>query len=332
MRRAAPLPEPLRGRAFTRDEARAAEVSGPRLGRQGLTNPHRGLWAPPVADTVAARTHRDMNLLPERAAYSHQTAADVLDIPLPYVVQNCVHLHVTTDTAVAQRRRPGWIGHRGLESRHVVEVNGVRVVGLVDTWLDLGALAAGRTRLMTIADLIVAGDAVVMKRLQQLAGPGVLRPHLREHLVAQVFREIDDALGRRPRPRGKLALLAARERIRPGVRSPQESRLRLAVVDGGAPEPEAGGEIREGGTFLAEGDLVWRAQRVVLEYQGQYHAERAQRSLDSFRITRLGDHDWKVIEVWAEDLTDRVRRTLLVRRLLTALEERSPTSRVHDTP
>lgn len=110
------------------------------------------------------------------------------------------------------------------------------------------------------------------------------------------------ALHGRVRPRGKVMLSAALHLVRPRVRSPMETRSRLLFLHAGFPEPETGAVITdEAGEFLAEGDLVWRQQRVVAEYQGAHHANIARRSADSGRRHLLERSGWQVRELFAED-------------------------------
>ena len=80
-------------------------------------------------------------------------------------------------------------------------------------------------------------------------------------------------------------------------------------VRAGFPEPEVGGVITdEAGEFLAEGDLVWRTQRVVAEYQGAHHADIGRRSKDAGRSHLLERHGWRVRELFAEDVHRAPRR------------------------
>ncbi|QIM20083.1 DUF559 domain-containing protein [Phycicoccus sp. HDW14] len=165
-----------------------------------------------------------------------------------------------------------------------------------DTWCDLGEL--GRRR-VCVDDLVVLGDAVVAPVASlrdaawQLRGP----------------------MESRVRPRGKVMLVEALSLIRPGVRSPMESRARLMFVRTGFPEPEVNGDLTDrAGEWLAEGDLVWRDRRVVGEYQGSDHASRRRRSRDASRRTSLEGEGWTVLEIWAEDVLVGGRRTACLLR------------------
>lgn len=211
-------------------------------------------------------------------------------------------LHVIARTKDGRVLRKGCVGHRGLELRSTLEVEGVRVVGPADTWVDLGELRQGR---LTLDDLVVVGDTVVA-RIDHESGIEV--PSGARNSPGT--RVLHAALHARVRPRGKVLLRQALELIRPRVRSPMETRARLMFAHAGFPEPEAGGVINdEAGEFLAEGDLVWRRERVVGEYQGADHAEIGRRSIDANRRHLLEDNGWAVRELFAEDVRRRPRRT-----------------------
>jgi hypothetical protein len=323
-----PLPRELQGRVFLRSEAKALGVGDSRLGRHGLAKATHGVWLPAEPRSLRERASAVVAVLPVPAAFSHETAAGLLGLPLPPRLATDERLHVVTDTDTAQRRRPSWVGHRGLESRSVVDVDGLPVVGALDTWLDLASYAVGRRRSITVADLVMVGDAM-LGSLAESMHPGASPSDLRDgDVVDRLGRRIRAVLGARVRPRGKAAVVEALPLLRLGVRSPQESRARVMFVQSGLPEPEVNVPIYadDGLTWLAEGDLVWRrrvgseVRKVVGEYQGAYHAERAQRSRDSERSERLRDHGWTVHEVWAEDLNQPGRRWSLVRRVARSLD------------
>ena len=321
-----PLPLALQGRPFLRREAQQAGVSEPRIRRHGLVHQTRGLWLPGQPESVEEHARAVFPLLPSDAAFSHSTAARLLGLPLPHRLSSSTELHIVTNTATAQRRREGWVGHRGGKSRDIVEVNGLPVVAAADTWCDLGVYAAGRRTLISLTDLVMVGDNVVQRIIVE-RNPFATDEELRDPLLAErALRHVAGVLGARIRPRGKSVLAQALPALRAGVKSPQESRLRMLAVLTGLPEPEVNVTIfsDDGQAWLAEGDLVWRRRvphtKVVAEYQGEYHAARRQRSLDSHRAERLRDHGWTVHEVWAEDLNEADRRWNLVVRLARSLE------------
>jgi hypothetical protein len=258
--------------------------------------------------------------MPRDRAFSHLTAALLWGLPLPTRLEASAgaedaSLHVIAPTADGMAQRVGVVGHRGLEVRRVASPpgTGLSVVDVADTWCDLGELPRGS---LTITDLVVAGDAAVA-RLDARAGRRVGEAALRE------------ALRRRNRPRGAVALRHALTRVRPGVRSPMETRARLMFVDAGFPEPEVNAPLTDAaGEWLAEGDLVWRRQRLAGEYQGEPHADRRRRSTDSFRQTLVEGHGWRIKELWAEDLHRGPRRRLTLTSFATALDLDPSTLRI----
>ena len=122
-------------------------------------------------------------------------------------------------------------------------------------------------------------------------------------------------------PRGAVALRQALTLVRPGVRSPMETRARLMFVGAGFPEPEVNAPLTDSaGEWLAEGDLVWRRQRLVGEYQGEHHADRRRRSATPSVASLVEGHGWRVKELWAEDLHRGARRRWTLTRFAQALD------------
>ena len=331
-----PVPQPLlTAHAFTRAEAIACDVPDVNLPRRGMHNVTRGVWA-----SVAPTEWRDRALatalvLPESSAFSHVTAALAHDFSLPRSLAQRSDLDVVTPTKRAQRRRPGWIGHRGAELRTMVMVNDLPVTDAIDTWCDLASLAVGRRRALHLDDLIVIGDEVLNEVIRrELAGSnrsalGHAQRHLDPLVVDPALALIRARVTGRFKYRGKSVLLQALPLIRAGVKSPQETRTRLLFVRCGLPEPLVNANIHAdnpdgpdgggGGGWLAEGDLVWRESRTVAEYQSEHHAHRDRRSRDSSRLALLGDHDWEGHEVWSEDLRPGARQFALIQRVTASL-------------
>jgi hypothetical protein len=303
--RPVPLPSELGSGVFTTAQATGLGVPASRLRRSDLVHPTRGVHARSVPVGLVERACGYLAGLPQDRAFSHTTAALLLGLPLPAHLEREASegpLHIMAPTPDGQTRRRGCRGHRGLESRSTTVVQGLPVVSPEDTWCDLGEL--GRRR-VEVDDLVVVGDAVIRFATEDVAPAWPLRR----------------ALEARVRPRGKLMLGEALALVRPGVRSPMETRGRLMFVRAGFPEPEVNGELRDRhGGWLAEGDLVWREQRVVGEYQGVVHADRRRRSRDASRRHTLGDEGWRVLEIWAEDVHVPGRRIASLLRFARALE------------
>lgn len=120
--------------------------------------------------------------------------------------------------------------------------------------------------------------------------------------------------GERGASKARQALPLVRER----VDSPKETELRLLFHRAGLPEPEVNGQI-----LLAvgdtPGDLVFRAWRVLAEFDGQQHrVGRAQFERDIVRLEALARSGWTVIRVLDAHLQDPIG---VIDRVVTALRD-----------
>ncbi len=340
-----PLPAALLRQPFTPEDVRCWQLPPAVLRRAALHTPTRGVRVAEVPETILARVDAFDVGLPKDAAFSHVTAAQLWDLPLPRGLEDRQILDVMRATGLPQTRRLGCHGRRGSENRSIWAVHGIRVIGLADTWCDLGELATGPDPTMDLDDLVIVGDAIV-RRLDESAialqegvefeaaatcqelwprpgDPGraeLMALLARESAGSVGMAELRRALSARVRPRGRKVLAEALALVRPRVKSPMETRSRLMFLRAGFPEPFVNEEIRdEIGSFLLEGDLVWRAQRVVGEYQGEHHASIKRRSADSNRASVAEDHDWTVLEIFSEDVHQRPRRIACLTRFARAL-------------
>lgn len=176
----------------------------------------------------------------------------------------------------AQRRDVRW---RRVQTRpdETTTLNGIPVTTPARTFVDL----AGD---LTLPDLVAVGDDILRRGLAS-----------REDLAELVRRH----RARRGVRRARRAL----ELLDPRSESPQESRLRVIVIEAGLPAPVPNVTIRDAsGGFLARGDLVYERWRVVVEYDGAHHADPSRRAADATRRTLLREHGWYVVEITAADL------------------------------
>jgi very-short-patch-repair endonuclease len=162
--------------------------------------------------------------------------------------------------------------------------------------------------MLTIDALVAAGDSLLGHTNPDPAG------------TIEWMRESITGDGRR----GVRKLRAAIELMRSGVRSAAETRLRLLLHRAGLPEPQVNLRIYgTSGQFLAEGDLVYEKQRVIVEYEGDYHrTDVAKFRSDIHRRERMDDHGWSTIRVTADDLTLRPDETVSRVRLRLARSTR----------
>ena len=125
---------------------------------------------------------------------------------------------------------------------------------------------------LDLVDLVAAGD--------RLARLGLTTPD-------DLVRVTAAARGRATRHARRAAGL-----VRDGVDSVQETRLRLALVLAGLPEPEVNPTVHVEGRRVGRVDLLLRRWRIVIEYEGDQHrVERAQWNRDVWRQEQLvSDH------------------------------------------
>lgn len=89
-----------------------------------------------------------------------------------------------------------------------------------------------------------------------------------------------------------------------GADSPQESRLRLLVIDAGFPIPVTQHRILTlSGELIYKLDIAWPELRIALEYDG-YEAHEGREEYDSERDRRMVGRGWRVIRVRKEDLVN----------------------------
>jgi very-short-patch-repair endonuclease len=128
----------------------------------------------------------------------------------------------------------------------VWRIDGVNVTSPVRTAFDCLRLLRGRERLVVADALTHLGVTSV----DELRAYFDTKRRLRNLRIAQ--RLLDD--------------------IEPKSESPMETRLRLVIVDGGLPRPEAQWEIKNAaGVVMWRLDLAYPAEKVAVEYDGAWH-------------------------------------------------------------
>lgn len=281
------FPEPFDSGAFAVREAREGQV--PMSSLRTLSNPFHGVRSHEEADSLADRVAALQLVRPSGFVLSHCSAAELHGLPVPRELTHAA-LHITVSRTHISRR--GVVAHRGLDRREVTTVRGIPVSGLAQTWLDLAPFVG-------LEDLVIAGDVVA----RRLGGT--------EPLSALLDRRV---------PGVRLAREAL-EWIRPGSRSPMETRSRVLFVRAGLPEPELNVDISDpDGGWLATGDLVWREAKVVGEYQGADHFEDyARGDSDIVRRRLVEGAGWTYVDFTKDDYFRRPRRLTLVRRMADEL-------------
>lgn len=284
------LPSELDGRPFTRREAHAHGVTDRMLEGRRFVRIHPGVYRtrrtdPSLALLVAAARL----VLPPDAALSHVSnlqwrGFDVGPrLPLHFA-SNHPHQAVRRDVVLHRYRHP--------VPMHQV---GDHLLTPPDrTFVDVATQLDDR-RLLRVGDWLVKTEAVPIDVLRAFCHESHLDGVRRARRVVDLVRE--------------------------RVASPRESDLRWTLHRAGLPEPEVNVEIYDDhGRWLARGDLVYRRQKVLVEYDGWQHERDAQqRQWDHLRREQLEAAGWRVIVVTAADFADPRR---IVQRVRQALADR----------
>ncbi|MDN5797713.1 MAG: hypothetical protein L0H79_18475 [Intrasporangium sp.] len=288
------LPRQLQGRPFTVREALDLGLTHADLGTLRLPAPTRGVRTEAQPGCLGERCAAFATVMDGDFAFSHLTSGGLHRLPGSTAMDADPTTHIIRRSSEAHVRRRGVRGHRGYECRAIEEVDGLPVVGLTDTWVDMGELV-GPGLPVGLDDLIVMGDAIAT-RLRSV-------------------EPLRQALATRVRPRGKLTLLEALESVRVGSESPAETRTRLVLVRGGLPEPILNDPIRtRSGVFVGRPDMKYKNPvRIAVEVQGhEFHSGSEERVCDEARYADFGKEGYEVVPVWSDDANSDAGRSALV--------------------
>ena len=218
--------------------------------------------------------------IPDRAFFSHMTAAQLLGAPLPLQLERSRTLHVSVAAPAPRLHSRAIVGHKlAIDSRDVVVSRGIRHTNAARTWMDLATE-------LSLKDLVAVGDYLLYWRM-----PLTTHAELRARVAA--------ASGRR----GILLARTAVELLGDRSESRRESHLRLILILGGLSEPlinhtiidtETGKDVRP--------DFLFPVEKLILEYQGDHHRTATQWRKDMTRRSRLEANGWYVMELNVDDL------------------------------
>lgn len=295
MTRRMPLPTDIHARPFTIAHSARLGVARSRTRASDLERPFLGVRVPPAAGgAYSTRCRALLVALDSPAVLCGVSAARLHDLPLPPRIDpHSVEVAVRPPRRAV--RRTGVIGRRlALRDAEIEYVDELPVTTVARTWCDLAST-------LGLGELVAIGDAVG----NSLGEAAVAR-------LATATRERSDR-------RHSLKLLRALELIDHRAESPKESELRMLLAFAGLPRPEVNPTIRDGGRFVARVDLLFRAHRVIVEYQGDHHrTDRSQWRRDVARRSELESLGYAVIEVTQADLRRPAMLVTLIRRVLAS--------------
>jgi len=294
MRTPRELPPDLGNEPFRTSDAVQAGVTAGQLRLPGLAAPFHGVRAPASPSTTLERCLAYVPKLKSNEFFSHVTAADLYEIPLPRSLRNLPDIHVSVIAPAYPPRAAGVIGHRLSHAKPPFERGRLRALQPGEVWAQLGSY-------LDHEQLVIAGDFLVRRK----------RPL--STLVA-LTAATGSGSGR-----GIRAVRAALKDVRRGTDSPRETTLRLLIVGAGLPEPTIGHTIiDQDGYFVATPDLCYVAERIAIEYEGDIHrTDPRVYEDDIIRRELIEEAGWVVIRVINEHirsqphrLTDRIARAL----------------------
>lgn len=141
-------------------------------------------------------------------------------------------------------------------------------------------------RRLPLDESVVAVDAMLNRGL-------VTRDSIRRYALDSAMR------------RGCARVMEVVALAEPGAESPMETRLRLELVGGGLPRPEAQVAVySRTGEFLGRVDLAYREHRVGIEYEGDYHRDRNVFRRDLARVNAMQEAGWVIVRVTVDDIRD----------------------------
>lgn len=130
--------------------------------------------------------------------------------------------------------------------------------------------------------------------------------------------DVQELALRHPHVKGLRQLDRVLDLVDAGAESPQETRIRLMLMDAGLPRPQTQIPVRAPDGFPRYYlDMGWEDVMVAVEYDGRHHTERPVYSRDIIRLEYVNAVGWTVVRVVAEH-----RRAEIVHRVRQAWELR----------
>lgn len=232
-----------------------------------------------------------------RSFVSHQTAALIHGISLPQYVD----LEIPWISRERGSRALRVAGIRSCSVKHVE----------LDTAVIDGTLTSTPARLflemareLSHEDLVALGDQIVRvprKRYEGRSEPFATRGDLHEMLLAH------------PRSPGKPPALRAFRLVRVGADSVPETRMRLAIVAHGLPEPHLQVLLDPQEPDSWSADLGYPDLKIALQYDGDPHLDPDRQYRDNVRDSAFSSAGWIVIKANRRDLANgfvRIRAEL----------------------
>ena len=258
MRRSARLPAELKAGPFTLADALRAGLERWHLESSAWRRlgPSVYAWAG-LPDTPQLMLEAARLRLPPMAVFSGLTAAWLHGLD----VVPCEPIEVTIPKGTGVSARSGLMVRRGaVPASEVVNLRGMRATSILRTLSDV-CVRLSITEAVVIADMALHAGLTRLPDLKSLCSSRAQR------VGVATLRRVADLAD-------------------PAAESPMETRLRMVLVLGGLPRPQAQVPLHDSrGRFLGRPDLYYSEHRLGLEYDGGIH--RASLAEDNRRQNRL---------------------------------------------
>lgn len=287
MRESRELPSDLQNSVFTRANLRSLGLHEDRVRRRDIRRLAQGLH-------ISASTQRTSlqdalalaRILPD-CWISHATAARLYGWEPPRRLGESETIHLSQPRESNRRiRRPEVISHRQsavLDDQ--LRFEGARVASPARTWLDLAAM-------LEEAELVCFGDHLVRFPYPRFEG---------RRTPYTPVDELRVTLARVIRVPGRARALAALRHVRVGADSGAETRLRLALVRAGLPEPALQVPLHPDDPRSRCADLGYPGLKIAIQYEGASHFTPEQAMADQRRDNAFLAAGWIVLRFNARD-------------------------------
>ena len=288
-----PLPDDLSGRPFDRGDLERSRRSQGRVRRKDIVHPYHGVHTARPPASLLEHCHAYAVRLRPGQAFTHLTAARLHGLPLPARLEQDLPLHVSAVRPASPPRTRGVVPHRLVRPQVLQPVDDLQVCAPTEAWVQLGE-ELSLDEAVVVADHLLTASPMSTEATRRLLALRIATAN---------------------RPWSPL-LRAALDLARCPVLSPGETRVRLLLVRAGIEEPETNSKVFDAvGRSLGRPDLVWRAHRLGLEYEGAGHADEEQMRIDIERREAFHDAGWDIVRASAHDLRGEPRQDALVRRI-----------------
>lgn len=300
------FPKPLHHGPFTVAEALETATSYAKLRHVDVVALSRGIKTLKNDDDVPlALLTRPYTLVTGYSAASHATAFAIWGFPGFLPGMNEPTIHISRQYPHTTVRRAGVRGHRTqFFDDEVTELNGLWITTRTRTWLDCA-------RKMPVDELVVAADHLLRIPRQYFEARD--KPYA---TVGDLAEMLDRHYGTPGIQKAKIALQLARV----GSDSAPETRLRLAVVRAGLPEPNLNVSIPLNPGVQRTADQSFPEFKVAVEYDGGNHSDPEQVARDVAREEDYAASSWTQVRITKRHMDNDARAA--VSKIRTALVAR----------